>query len=165
LRSVGKQGGFGGPTDNAFRSDKAVTEGSGWPLWSLRAQDAWPVLTRLALAGLCLAAGMALVGIPPMGLHGPLHMFGIMDPLCGGTRAVRLAGMGRWSESWRYNPAGVPLVVGAGLLLLRGSVGWVTGRWVTVTVKWTRQRRWAAFLVLALLALEINQQEHAALLH
>lgn len=167
LRSAGEAGEFDGPTHNGSRGEeKAVTAAAGCLHWSLRAQDPWPVLTRLALTGLLLAAGVALVGLPPADLNGLLHRFGVMDPLCGGTRAVRLAAMGRWSESWRYNPAGVPLVVGAGVLLLRASAGWATGRWVTVTVRWTRQRRWAvwALLVLALLVLEINQEEHAALL-
>ena len=166
LRSAGGTGEFGSQLDAGSHSEEKGATDAAWLHWSLRPQDPWPVLTLLAPIGLLLAAGLALVGLPPFDLHGPLHLFGIMDPLCGGTRAVRLAAMGRWAESWRYNPAGAPLVVGAGVLVLRASAGWATGRWVTVTVRWTRQRRWAvwALLALALVVLEINQQEHAALL-
>lgn len=118
------------------------------------------------MAGLAVAAVMARAGLPPVDLHGPLHRFGVMDPLCGGTRAVRLAAMGSWSESWRYNPVGVPIVLGASALVSRAAVGWATGRWVVASVGWTSRRRWAAGAVLglALAVLDINQQAHATLL-
>ena len=118
------------------------------------------------MAGLAVAAGMAGIGLPPVDLHGPLHRFGIMDPLCGGTRSVRLAAMGSWSESWRYNPLGVPLILGASGLVARAVIGWATGRWLAASMVWTQRRRWAAWalLTLALAVLDINQQAHATLL-
>jgi hypothetical protein len=38
----------------------------------------------LAVAGLAAGGAMAIFGLPPVDLHGPLHYAGIMDPLCGG---------------------------------------------------------------------------------
>lgn len=137
-----------------------------WLTWSVTTRDRWRVLTWLAAAGLAVAGGMAVAGLPPFDVHGLLHHFGVMDPLCGGTRSVRLAAMGHWSEAWRYNPVGVPLVLGAGVLLVRAATGWATGRWITVAVGWTRWRRWSAWGLLGVLfvLLTINQQAHAALL-
>jgi len=133
---------------------------------SLEAKDRWATWTRLALAGVAAALTMALIGLPPVDLHGPLHQLGIMDPLCGGTRSVRLAAMGEWSKSWRYNPVGVPLVVGGVGLVLRAAVGSLTGRWVQIHVRLTPvwRRVWWLVIAVALVALEVDQQFHAALL-
>jgi NADH:ubiquinone oxidoreductase subunit 6 (subunit J) len=129
-------------------------------------RDPWRVLTLLAVTGLVLAAVMAVAGLPTIDMHGPIHHLGIMDPTCGGTRSVRLAALGQWSASWRYNPLGVPLVVGAILLLARAALGLLSGRWVSVKIGWTRSRGRAliVFAVILVVALEINQQAHAALL-
>jgi len=86
----------------------------------------------------------------------------VMDPLCGGTRGVYWALRGDLGQAWRYNPIAVPLVVGAGLAVLRALVGWTSHRWVTATVT-----RVAPFIVcgaVVLVLLEINQQAHAPLL-
>lgn len=133
---------------------------------SLEAKDRWATWTRLAFTGVAAALTMALIGLPPVDLHGPLHQLGIMDPLCGGTRAVRLAAMGDWSKSWRYNPVGVPLAVGGAGLVLRAAVGSLTGRWVEIHVRLTPVWRRARWLVMAALivALEVDQQLHATLL-
>jgi hypothetical protein len=133
---------------------------------SLEATDRWATWTRLALAGVAVALIMALIGLPPVDLHGPLHQLGIMDPLCGATRAVRLAAMGDWSKSWRYNPVGVPLVVGGVGLVLRAVVGSLTGRWVQIHVRLTPVWRRARWLVMAglIVALEVDQQLHVTLL-
>jgi hypothetical protein len=128
--------------------------------------DRWPRTTALAATGLTAGAVMAVAGLPPVDLHGPLHYLGIMDPLCGGTRSVRLALRGQWAAAWRYNPLGVPLVVGAVLLVLRAACARVTGRWLTVHIGWTGARRRATRWAVAALfvVLEVNQQSHAALL-
>jgi len=133
---------------------------------SLEPGDRWSSWTRMALAGVAAALAMASIGLPPVDIHGPLHYLGIMDPLCGATRAVRSAAMGDWSASWRYNPVGVPLVLGATLFVLRAAVGSLTGRWVRIHVSWSlvwRRARWLVIAVL-LVALEVDQQSHASLL-
>ncbi len=121
----------------------------------------------LAAAGLVGVAGaMAAFGLPPIDLHGPLHWYGVMDPLCGGTRAARYTALGQWGEAWRYNPLGIVTVVLVGLLLARGIVGLVTGRWPTLRVSWNRRARWLAIMVAVtlLVLLEIRQQGRAELL-
>jgi len=119
-------------------------------------------LTLLAVAGVVLGALLATLGLPPLDVHGPLHFVGVMDPLCGATRAVRYAFRGEWALSWRYNPLGIPLAVGGVVFLVRAAAGLVTHRWVTVQLRWSRRM----FLAVALLvmALEIRQQALADLL-
>lgn len=124
--------------------------------------DRHRLLTVLAAAGLAGAAVLAVFGLPPADLHGLLHFAGIMDPLCGATRGVRHTARGEWALAWRYNPASIPLVAGAVLLLIRHLVGALTGRWVTVRVR--RTRTTVTLAVIALLVLQVNQQLHADLL-
>lgn len=123
-------------------------------------------LTAGAVLVLAIAVAMAILGLPPMDLHGPLHKFGIMDPFCGGTRAARYAAQGDLLEAWRYNPLSILIVYGAGLAILRAGVGLIGRRWVTVTIGWSRnRRRWAIAVVIVLVALlEIRQQLRADLL-
>ena len=124
-------------------------------------RDAHRWLTGLAAAGLALAAVLAVVGLPPVDLHGPLHRYGIMDPLCGGTRSVRLAARGEWAASWRYSPLGLVLLLGAAGVLLRAVVGAATGRWLTVTAR----RRTVVLVVLtAAVVLQVRQQLNVELL-
>ncbi|WP_157840049.1 DUF2752 domain-containing protein [Streptomyces megasporus] len=116
----------------------------------------------MAAVGITAGAVMAVVGLPPVDLHGPLHYLGVMGPLCGGTRGVHAMMSGQWDEAWRYNPLSLVLVPGAVLALVRETVGRVSGRWLNLRV--THRR---AALVLGLLpaaALTINQQAHADLL-
>lgn len=122
--------------------------------------DAHRLFTWLAVAGLLISGALALLGLPKQNIHGVLHYFGIMDPLCGGTRAVRLAVLGQWSQSWHYNPLGIPLLLGAGVTVLRAVAGLITHRWVNVTIRWTPTLRRASFALLALglVALGIRQQ-------
>jgi hypothetical protein len=91
---------------------------------------------------------------------------GIMDPLCGGTRAVRLALRGDVAGSWAYNPAGLVVALAAILLVVRLAVGLTSGRWLNVM--WTPSRRQRGFLLaalmLVLLVLEIRQQQLAEFL-
>lgn len=138
-----------------------------WPV-SLKVEtnDRWRTASWLAGLAVAIAGLMAIAGLPPLDLHMPPHYWGIMDPLCGGTRAIRLAVMGEWSESWRYNPIGVPLLLVLVLLVLRAIVGLTTGRWFTPRLRWTRRRKVLAIVIATVLivALEINQQAHADLL-
>ncbi|WP_161962524.1 DUF2752 domain-containing protein [Nocardioides speluncae] len=123
-------------------------------------------LTGGAMLALGIAVAMAVLGLPPVDLHGPLHKVGIMDPFCGGTRAARYTAQGDLAEAWRYNPLSILVVYGAGLAIGRAAVGVVTQRWLTVTIGWTSRRRHWVIAVLAVLMvmLEIRQQLRADLL-
>jgi hypothetical protein len=134
----------------------------GWlPLLSVRRHDKQPVWTWIALAGLVIAGLLAVVGLPHADLHGPLHYLGVMDPLCGGTRSVYLTLHGRLADAMSYNPAGPLFVAAAVAVLIRAAVGWSTGRWVRLHLP---RRILIPVAVLAIAALEVNQQLHAALL-
>ncbi|MEO5666412.1 MAG: DUF2752 domain-containing protein [Nocardioides sp.] len=133
---------------------------------SLERRGQHGLFTTLGVLALAIAAAMAIFGLPPVDLHSPMHKIGIMDPLCGGTRAARYAAQGNLAEAWRYNPLSILVVYGAGLTILRAVVGLLGRRWVTCTVSWTRgRRRWAITIVIVLVALlEIRQQLRADLL-
>lgn len=144
-------------------TDTRRTQGGGTPelvSWDPRDQYRW--LGPLAGAVLVIGASMAAFGLPPVDLHGPLHYLGIMDPLCGGTRGVRLALRGDLGGAWRYNPLSIPVVAAALVALVRHAFGSVTGRWVTLRIA----RPWPLLITGAVLlaALEVNQQAHADLL-
>jgi hypothetical protein len=115
-----------------------------------------------AAGGLLVGGLMAVFGLPPVDVHGPLHYAGVMDPLCGGTRSVHALMVGDLMEAWRYNPISFPLVFGAAGVLVRQVVGLGAGWWVNVSVA-DRKVFWAVVTVL-LVALEVNQQLHADLL-
>lgn len=132
-----------------------------WPAVAVRRSDPRPAWTWVAAGGLVMAVALAVVGIPHADIHGPLHYFGVMDPVCGGTRSVYLTLHGQLREALRYNPAGPLLVLAAVAMLIRAAVGFSTGRWLAVRVP-----RWILLpvAVVAVSALEVNQQLHAALL-
>ena len=132
-----------------------------FPTALVRRRDAYPVWTWIALTGLVIAALVAVLGLPPVDLHGPLHYFGVMDPLCGGTRSVYLTLHGQLRDAVRYNPAGPALVAGAVAVLVRAAVGRVSGYWVGIHVP---RRIVIPVAVAALAALEVNQQLHVVLL-
>ncbi|MCB0906248.1 MAG: DUF2752 domain-containing protein [Nocardioidaceae bacterium] len=123
-------------------------------------------VTLVGLLGAAAAVAMAVFGLPPVDLHGPLHRMGIMDPLCGGTRAARLTAQGHLSEAWRYNPLGILAVAAAGLAVLRLVVGVLGHRWLNVSIHWSARGKWvtAALVIALLVMLEIRQQGHADLL-
>lgn len=132
--------------------------------WGASDRHRW--VTVVGVVGLVLAAAMAVLGLPPVDLHGPFHRMGIMDPLCGGTRAARLTAQGNLVQAWRYNPLGI-LATGLALIAaVRLAVGLTTRRWLDLRVAWTPRLRWlalgTAFVLLVLL--EIRQQGRADLL-
>lgn len=138
-----------------------------WITVSLDERDRWPALTPVAALGLVAAGLMARLGLPPVDLHGPLHRWwSVMDPLCGGTRSVRLAAMGDFAEAWRYNPLGPILVTGAVLVVLRWCAGSATSRWFGLDLTDRRPVRVAARLLVTLLAalLAVRQQLNVELL-
>jgi hypothetical protein len=117
----------------------------------------WP-----AVAGLVGAATLALIGLPPVDLHGPLHRLGVMDPLCGGTRAMRAAAEGHLVTAWRYNPLSVVLFGGALIVVARVALGAASGRWLNVRL--APRRLVVAVGIVVVGVLEVNQQLHASLL-
>lgn len=128
--------------------------------------DEMRLVTWVGIAGLVLAAMMARFGLPPVDLHGPLHRVGIMDPLCGGTRAARLTAQGKLAAAWTYNPLGILATFAAAAAALRLTVGLIARRWLNLQIHWNPRMRWAALalVVFALTLLEIRQQGRADLL-
>lgn len=133
-----------------------------WPAVSLTARRTEsPVWTWLALSGLLGALVLAVLGVPSVDMHGPLHYAGIMDPLCGATRSVYLTMHGQWEAALRYNPAAPLLLIVAASMVLRGAAGWWTRRWVQIRMP---RRTAIAVAVVALVALQVRQQSSVALL-
>ncbi|WP_281379697.1 DUF2752 domain-containing protein [Flexivirga oryzae] len=128
--------------------------------------DQMLVLSITGIAGLVVAVTMAIFGLPPVDIHSPFHYAGIMDPLCGGTRAARLTAQGNLQAAWRYNPLGVLATVAAALALVRLLVGLATHRWIGVRFAWTPRRRRIAYAIAiaAMVVLELRQQGRADLL-
>jgi hypothetical protein len=120
------------------------------------------VVSVIAAAGLLAGGGLAVFGLPPVDLHGPLHYLGMMDPFCGGTRGMHALMSGDLATAWRYNPITFPLVIGAVAVLVRHLVGLASGRWLNVATG-NRRVLWS-ITVVAFVALGINQQLHADLL-
>lgn len=132
--------------------------------WS--GSDELRIVTVIGVLGLVAALAMAIFGLPPVDLHGPLHRLGIMDPLCGGTRAARLTAQGNLAEAWKYNPLGILATLAAAAAMARLVIGVVGRRWLNVHIAWTPRRLRIAvtLLVVALVILEFRQQGRADLL-
>lgn len=125
-------------------------------------EDAFPWVSPFAACGLVAATLLAIFGMPPVNLHGPLHFIGIMDPFCGMTRGIAATMRGDLPTAWRFNPAS-PLILLTGVAtLVRSGCGRFAGRWLTVDYRRTTIS--TAFIVIAVVALEINQQVNADLL-
>jgi hypothetical protein len=139
-----------------------TARGAGGRRVSWVGEDRHRTLAPLAAGGLLVAGLLAVVGLPPVEVHGPLHYLGIMDPLCGMTRGTVAVLRGQLGRAVAYNPAGPLLVAGATLVLGRWLVGRLTGRWLEVRVQPSRVA-WGIGII-AVLALWVNQQAQAALL-
>lgn len=133
-------------------------------IWWWSPRDRYRFIAPVAGLGLALGATAAMLGLPPISIHGPLHQFGVMDPFCGATRSVRYAVRGQWALSWRYNPLGIPLVVGAVSAVARALMGAVSGRWLTVSMSRDRRRQLTWVVGALLTLLEVRQQLNAPLL-
>ncbi|MDQ3985910.1 MAG: DUF2752 domain-containing protein [Actinomycetota bacterium] len=127
-----------------------------------RHRDEWAWLTAAAVVLVMGAVTLAFVGLPTFSVHSPLHYAGIMDPLCGMTRAVRLLALGRFDDAWAFNPASFALLIVVGALLVRALVGGVTHMWAHLEVK--AKPHLAVALIVLTAALWVNQQSHASLL-
>jgi hypothetical protein len=124
--------------------------------------DRHPAPAPLAAGGLLAVGVLAVVGLPPLDLHGPLHYLGIMDPLCGMTRGTVAVLRGQLGQAVAYNPASPLLLVGAVLAVGRWLVGRLTGRWLDATPRPTPIT--SAVAAIVVFALWVNQQTHATLL-
>lgn len=146
--------------------DSAVRDAGPLVRVSVDRFDGMRLVTLVGAAGLAIAVLMAVFGLPPIDLHGPLHRMGIMDPLCGGTRAARLTAQGDLAAAWRYNPLGIAATVAAAASVVRLAIGLVARRWVNLHMTWTTKgaRILLAVAIVALVALEIRQQGRADLL-
>lgn len=151
----------------ALLSDGAMNHRAprpGTPLASVTwsALDEHRALSLLAAIVLAAGALLAVFGLPPVNLHPPIHRLGIMDPLCGGTRGLQALTRGDIARAWRYNP--LVIVLGAGVVGtgVRALLGRWSGKWLTMRVR-SKGPVWL-LVVAAMIALEVNQQLHAALL-
>ena len=125
--------------------------------WSVDRSDQHRHLLILAVAGAGVATVLAVVGLPPVDLHNPLHRAGIMDPGCGGTRALRLAARGDILGALSWNPASPVLLIGALGYIVRTIVGAATGRWLNARATW-QPRTYMILGCVAMVALEVRQQ-------
>ena len=118
--------------------------------------------TTTAMAGAIVFVALKAFGLPAADLHSPLHYAGIMDPLCGMTRAMWLLGQGRFGTAWLYNPGAYGLAAAGIFLVLRALVGVTTRKWVT----WSVPSPLIAWIIVgvAVTVLWINQQANADLL-
>lgn len=151
---------FRGPTQAAGAAH--IPAGRRWLAAWWEDADRAPELLWAAGIGVLGAVVLGLAGLPPVNLHGPLHrIWGIMDPLCGGTRAVYWMARGRLGSAWTYNPGTFVLPLFVVGVYGRAFYGYLTGRWVTIHV---RRGLLLPLIFAFLLLLEVNQQAHAALL-
>lgn len=121
-------------------------------------KDNAPWLVGLLVLGIAGAAWLRVLGLPGADLHGPLHRMGIMDPLCGGTRATYLLVRGDVIGAWSWNPLVPLLAVGVLAVVVRTAIGHLAGRWANLHLP---RRMWVSAVVLGFVVLEVNQQLQA----
>jgi hypothetical protein len=115
--------------------------------------DTQSVWTWIAVVSVACAALLAVFGLPPVDLHGPLHYVGVMDPLCGSTRSVYLTTQGQFREAVRYNPAGRLRFFAAVGMVVRAVAARLSERWLTIRVP---PRILLPVAAITLVALKIN---------
>ena len=124
--------------------------------------DRYPAFTILAAVGVLVAVALAIFGLPPLNLHGPLHFFEVMGPTCGLTRGVMWTARGDLARAFAYNPASPLLVIGSLGAIARTIYGRSTGRWPSVILNmgpWPR-----VIAVILVVALTVRQQLNVDLL-
>lgn len=118
--------------------------------------DRHPTTTRLVLVGIPLLIALALVGLPPVDIQGPLHYLGIMGPTCGMTRGVMWTARGDLIRAWQFNPASLLVIPTMAGLAARAAYARISGRWLNLHIRW---RPWLWLIpAVILLALTIRQQ-------
>ena len=121
----------------------------------LEGHDRHPTTTRLAAIGIPLTVLLAVLGLPPIDLHGPFHYLGVMGPTCGMTRGVMWVARGNLVRAWQFNPASLLVVPTLALLNGRALYGQLTRRWLNVNVRW---RPWV-WLIPAVLSLMLSLRQ------
>ncbi len=108
-------------------------------------------VTVVSVGGLVAAGVLAVVGGLPFDLPMPTHAFGWVTPTCGLTRGSTALVRRDPALAWQYNPASFAVVLFGLFGVVRWSVGWLGGRWLTVKVR--RNKAWwvAAALSIGLL--------------
>jgi hypothetical protein len=130
---------------------------AGW-----ESRDRHRTWTRIALFGVPLAGLLAAFGLPSIDIHGPLHYLGVMGPTCGMTRGVMWFTRGNLARAWLFNPASFLVAPAMVVLISRAFYGYLTGRWLTVSVRW---RPWLWVVpTLFVLALSVHQQINVGVL-
>ncbi|MGV1037995.1 MAG: DUF2752 domain-containing protein [Candidatus Nanopelagicales bacterium] len=124
--------------------------------------DGMPKLIWFVAIGVVLAAGFAVFGLPGYQLPMPTWHFGVVTPTCGLTRASTALARGEIATAWSFNPAAFVLALVAVGAVARSVVGYLTHRWVNVTMKPTRLG-WVVIVALVLLWWG-NQQLNAHLI-
>jgi hypothetical protein len=120
------------------------------------AHDRHPTTTRLVVIGIPLLILLAVVGLPPVDIHGPLHYLGIMGPTCGMTRGVMWTARGDLIRAWQFNPGSLLVIPTMVALTARMTYGKTTGRWLNLHIRW---RPWLWMIpAVVILLLAIRQQ-------
>ncbi len=117
-----------------------------------RAPSPWELYSLVLLVGAAVYIPLAYAVDWLPELHSPLRYVGMACPLCGGTRAVTAAALGRVGTALMYNPLALLVL----LLLLWGAFSYlflVLPRRRRVVLETTRRERialWAIALALLL---------------
>lgn len=123
--------------------------------------DRHSTVTLDALIGIPLVVLLAVVGLPPIDVHGPFHYLGVKGPTCGMTRGVMWTARGDIAQAWRFNPASLLVLPALVLLAVRALLGRLTDRWLNLSIRW---RRWLWVSVIPLiLLLSIRQAAQCGL--
>ena len=118
--------------------------------------------TRLLFIGAAVAAGFAVLGLPPVSLPMPTFAIGLVTPTCGLTRASTALARGDLATAWAFNPASFLVASWSLFALGRWVVGSARGRWLNLRFRPTRAA-WT-YLAAAFVILGVNQQMHAELI-
>lgn len=124
--------------------------------------DRHRVIGVLTVTGLVAGAAIAVFGLPPLDVHSPLRLFGMVCPFCGATRAVQALLRGDAATAWHYNPLAFLVIAGGAVVVLRGAIGLIGGRWLNVTI--TRRVPLSILGGVLFVALWVNQARHTAML-
>lgn len=124
--------------------------------------DRIPKLIWFVAIGGVLAVGFAVFGLPGYQLPMPTWDFGVVTPTCGLTRASTALARGDLLVAWNFNPAAFLLAIVAVAAVARSVVGYLTHRWINLSMKPTKLG-WIVIVALVLLWWG-NQQLHAHLI-